>query len=98
MPLGGYDRGECLKSSEVYDFETNTWSLVADMRSARGRFSIALHEGKVYACGGSNGNNDMKTVECYDPVTDKWQVVAEASRGKASPGINWHYFTSRTKI
>jgi N-acetylneuraminic acid mutarotase len=76
-----------LKSSEVYDFDTNMWSLLGEMKSARGRFSIALYEGKIYACGGSNGNHDMKTVECYDPRENKWTVVAESPRGKASPGI-----------
>ncbi|XP_045190861.1 influenza virus NS1A-binding protein homolog B-like isoform X2 [Mercenaria mercenaria] len=84
---GGYDRGECLKSTEVYDFETNQWSLLGEMKSARGRFSTALYEGKIYACGGSSGNHDMKTVECYDPSENKWQIVAEAPRGKPSPGI-----------
>ena len=87
ITLGGYDRGECLKSSEIYNFDTNQWSPLSEMKSARGRFSIALYEDKIYACGGSSGNHDMKTVECYNPTDNKWSVVAEAPRGKASPGI-----------
>lgn len=84
---GGYDRGECLKSCEMYNFETNQWTPVVDMKAARSRFSIALYEGKIYACGGSSGNNNMKTVEMYDPEKNKWQVLCEAPRAKASPGI-----------
>ncbi|WAR31846.1 NS1BB-like protein [Mya arenaria] len=84
---GGYDRGECLKSSEMYDVETNTWTQLADMMSPRGRFSIGQDGDCIYAFGGSNGNQDMRTVECYDKTTGKWSVLTQADRGVASPGI-----------
>lgn len=90
---GGYDRGECLKSSERFDVENNSWIPASDMKSARGRFSIGVHDNKIYAFGGSSGNHDMKTVECYEPGTDKWEVVAEAPGGKASPGMDCGYVT-----
>ena len=83
---GGYDRGECLKSTEIFDSELNEWITSGDMKSVRSRFSIGMYDKQIYAFGGSSGNHDMKTVECYNPDTEKWTVVAEARHGKASPG------------
>lgn len=83
---GGYDRGECLKSSEVYNFEQNKWIPAANMRSPRGRFGIGIWDNMVYACGGSSGNSEVKTLECYDAREGKWKVIAEAP-AIASPGI-----------
>lgn len=39
--LGGYDRGECLKTVEAFDLQNNTWSSLPSMLFARGRFEVA---------------------------------------------------------
>lgn len=44
---GGYDRGECMKSAELYDQHTNTWSALAPMKYARGRFDVCVVNDKV---------------------------------------------------
>ncbi|KAJ9576567.1 hypothetical protein L9F63_025538 [Diploptera punctata] len=49
LVCGGYDRAECLKCVEVYNPETNLWDTLASMKEARGRFDIAVVNGKVYA-------------------------------------------------
>lgn len=84
---GGYDRGECMKSTEQYSFEENVWTSLAEMKSPRGRFSISEYEGKIYACGGSDGHKEIKTVEVYDSVEDKWSYETDCPGAKASPGI-----------
>ena len=42
---GGYDRGECLRTVELYDPLNNRWSQLPSMREARGRFDITVIEG-----------------------------------------------------
>ncbi|KHJ85026.1 kelch repeat protein, partial [Oesophagostomum dentatum] len=70
--LGGYDRGECLKSVEEYDVVRGEWKQLSPMKNERGRFDSAVLNGMVYAVAGSNGNNDLKTAEVYNPKTDEW--------------------------
>ncbi|KAK6195303.1 hypothetical protein SNE40_000763 [Patella caerulea] len=83
---GGYDRGECMKSTECFDIESNTWRILADMNTARGRFSTARMGNMIYACGGSNGLQELRSVEVYDPEKDLWSFVAPMSKDRSSPG------------
>lgn len=55
LVCGGYDRGECLRSVESYDSESNEWKNETNMTDARGRFQITVLNNAVYAVGGSNG-------------------------------------------
>ena len=75
-----------MKSTEQYSFEENVWTSLAEMKSPRGRFSIAEYEGKIYACGGSDGHKEIKTVEVYDSTEDKWSYETDCPAAKASPG------------
>jgi hypothetical protein len=50
--IGGYDRGECLKTVEVYDALKNKWEKLKHMQVPRGRFDITVLDGNVYAVGG----------------------------------------------
>jgi len=70
--VGGYDRGECLNSVELFDLNTNTWSPLKPMLVARGRFAVAEMDGCLYACGGSNGQMDLCSAECYDQYIATW--------------------------
>ena len=76
-----------MNSAEQYSFEENMWTSLAEMKSPRGRFSIAEYEGKIYACGGSDGHREIKTVEVYDSEEDRWSYETECPSAKASPGI-----------
>ena len=49
---GGYDRGECLNSVEIYDLEKNKWENFKPMQVPRGRFDLTVLNGNVYAVGG----------------------------------------------
>ncbi|VDK17335.1 unnamed protein product [Anisakis simplex] len=80
---GGYDRGECLKSTEEYDVIKGEWRQISDMSCERGRFDAAVAYGKVYAIAGSNGNVDLKTAECYDPKSGKWTSVKSLQTGRS---------------
>lgn len=84
--LGGYDRGECLKSVESYDPGTNLWAALAPLKEARGRFNIAVVLGNVYAVGGSNGSTELSTVEKFDPQMHKWTRVSNLPIARSNAG------------
>jgi len=84
--VGGYDRGECLSSVECFDLAGNGWSSMKPMTVARGRFAATMLAGKLYACGGSNGQAELKSVECYDPSTDSWLQLPEMTSSRTSAG------------
>ena len=53
------------------------WSEVARMPTARGSLAAGVVDGKLYALGGSDDeDNTLDTVEVYDPATDRWDAVA----------------------
>lgn len=63
------------------------------MKEARGRFDIAVANGKVYAVGGSNGTNELATVEMYDPLVLKWIRVAALPLARSNAGELCPLFT-----
>ena len=50
--VGGYDRGECLKSAEEYDVLKSEWRQLPDMVCGRGRFDAAAAGSCIYAVAG----------------------------------------------
>lgn len=87
LVCGGYDRIECLKTVELYLPEVNTWRAMPAMREARGRFQIAVVNGKVYAVGGSNGNCELDTVEMLEPGAEKWTKVTRLPLARSNSGM-----------
>jgi len=85
--VGGYDRGECLNSVESFDLTTNTWCPLKPMLFARGRFAVAEMHGRLYACGGSNGQMDLCSAECYDPNTDSWMLLPDMTIPRSYAGL-----------
>lgn len=64
-------------SAEIYDPETETWSLVAPFgdNGVWRHTATLLPNGKVLVVGGSLGST-LKTCKLYDPVADTWQTAA----------------------
>jgi len=87
IAIGGYDRGECLKTCEVYDPETNLWSEMASMNVPRGRFDAAQFDQKIYACGGSDGQVELRSAEFYDPQVNKWRRLPDMHYSRSSCGV-----------
>ncbi|XP_045540352.1 influenza virus NS1A-binding protein homolog B-like [Papilio machaon] len=65
LVCGGYDRARVLRCAEAYDPDTNTWTALPDMRSARGRFPAAVLGGALYALGGSDGHAELDSVDAF---------------------------------
>ncbi|KAK9511199.1 hypothetical protein O3M35_005805 [Rhynocoris fuscipes] len=86
LVCGGYDRGECLRSVELYSPETNSWASLSPMLEARGRFNIAiLSSGEVYAIAGCNGTQELSTVELFR--NGRWERVTSLPLSRSHTGV-----------
>lgn len=66
-----------ISRAEIFDPETNSFSLTNDMNEPRnGHTATLLPNGKVLIVGGWNQNGRTATAELYDPQTGKFQYIA----------------------
>ena len=56
------------------------------MLAARGRFDLTVVDGRVYAVGGCDGNNELATVECFQPQQEKWTPRAGLHMARSNQG------------
>jgi len=56
--------------------ETDRWSDLAPMSTARSRLAVVAHEGLIYALGGETANGVTGLLEIYDPVSDTWKTAS----------------------
>ncbi|KAF8797157.1 influenza virus NS1A-binding protein homolog isoform X1 [Argiope bruennichi] len=87
LVCGGYDRGECLKTVESYDFNTNKWTTMQPMKVPRGRFNAAVVNNKVYAVGGCDGQKDLGSAEYWDPETNSWKQLPSLPAVRSHAGV-----------
>lgn len=87
LVCGGYDRGECLRTVEMYDPLSNRWSQLPSMREARGRFDITVIDGKVYAVGGCNGTTELATAEVYSTDNAKWSALPPLESARSNVAV-----------
>lgn len=66
-----------MHSAEVYDPETNQWTMINPMRSRRSGVSCISYHGHVYVIGGFNGISRMCSGEKYNPVTNAWTQIPD---------------------
>lgn len=58
------------------------------MYSVRRGAGVAVHEGLLYVCGGSDGSQPLDSVECFDPRANKWILLKEhMNRARVNVGI-----------
>lgn len=62
-------------SCERYDPIENTWTKVAPMLERRCRLGVASLNGRIYACGGYDGNSFLKRLESEKMESFKWKKV-----------------------
>jgi N-acetylneuraminic acid mutarotase len=75
---GGDADGTAVASVEVYDFATETWSILpAPMPQGRTFINNAVvqHKGKVYVVGGFGGGEWLQSVAVYDIAAEAWSVL-----------------------
>jgi N-acetylneuraminic acid mutarotase len=64
----------------------DSWTVLAEMQTARSGFGVAVVDGKIYAIGGYNGSY-LAVNEMYDPVADAWLTKAPMSTPRADFGV-----------
>lgn len=96
LVCGGYDRGECLRTVEEYNPDTNTWIEQPHMRQCRGRFDLTVLDGKAYAVGGCDGSRELSTVEVLGKNSKKWSTVAPLPLARSNTGETTNSFMSFT--
>ena len=73
---------DTLASTEIYDPESDSWSLGAVMAQGRGlHTATTLLDGKILVIGGVNtARQTINSAELYDPTTDSWAPAASMSQ------------------
>lgn len=91
LPHGTFPVGDdSLSSAELYDPQTDSWSLAASMRNARSSHTATLlADGRVLVAGGVESSTaDPGTVlasaELYDPATNTWMPAAPMPSARAN--------------
>ena len=75
---------EAYLAVQAADPSTGVWSAVADMNTARYGHGVTVVDGKLYAAGGKNDDDDaFSSVECFDPSTGQWSVLADMNTSRA---------------
>src|SRR3989441_3736573 len=60
-----------LSSAELYNPNTNKWTMIAPMHVGRaGALAVTLNNGKVLVTGGLRNRGDLLNVEPFDPRTN----------------------------
>jgi len=77
--------GAPLKTTEIFD--GNSWTLGADIPTARQMLSAASDGRLMYAVGGTNGNADLTNVEAYDPRANTWTSLPALAQGRSDLGV-----------
>ena len=78
--IGGTN-GSLLRTNEMYDPATDTWTTKQSMPTARQSFAIAAYQNKIHVIGGIIGQSSTDSSgytglnEVYDPLTDTWETM-----------------------
>ena len=72
---------DTLSSVERHDAAANAWEEVAPMAVSRAAVGVAVLDGRLYAVGGKNEDEEdegviRNTVEIFDPATNAWGEVS----------------------
>ncbi len=62
-------------AAEVYDRETNTWTVLPPLPTPRGGFAATFANGQVVTLGGERGTTTFDTVEVFDVASGTWRAL-----------------------
>jgi N-acetylneuraminic acid mutarotase len=80
---GAIEIGSDLDAFEVFDPNTNTWSVKASLPTPRGFLSTCAVDGIIYTIGGGWATVCYSTVEAYDPITETWTTKSPMLTARA---------------
>ena len=84
LVAGGFSPGgngsPFLNSAELYNPNTNKWTLTAPMHVGRaGAMAVTLNNGEVLVTGGAT---NLTSCELYDPVSNTWTMTGNMTQGR----------------
>ncbi|MCT6925491.1 kelch repeat-containing protein [Metasolibacillus sp.] len=84
--MGGNNGINHLTSSAIYNLATDSWTIAANMNTARfAHAAVKLQNGKILAIGGNNFSDGvLQSTEIYDPLNDTWTTGAPMLMQRAS--------------
>jgi hypothetical protein len=82
--IGGIDGASVTVFNEQYRIDSDTWTDMADMPTARFYHQAVEDAGSIYVFGGFSVENNSivvtRNAERYDPLTDTWSVLTQMPR------------------
>jgi N-acetylneuraminic acid mutarotase len=91
LVAAGFGDNGVLRSSELYDPASGTWSMTVS-RMTRGRANhraTLLADGKVLVAGGNNtaGTQEFASAELYDPASGTWSMTGDLTTARSRPSM-----------
>jgi len=84
IAIGGWPGGvNNTKTAEAYDFDTRSWSPIADMPTENSFFGATALNGLIYAVGGPTLHQAL----VYDPATNAWNFTSDMTVSRMGPGV-----------
>jgi hypothetical protein len=75
--VGGMCKNHPLSTVEMYQLDSNCWTVLSDLETARFGLAACFHGGCLYAIGGYNNSlGCLDSVECYDVKENAWKKAA----------------------
>jgi kelch-like protein 2/3 len=71
--LGGFHEGEELRTADVYDPATDSWSAGPELPIANHAFDAVAFDGEIWMIGGRSGDQILRDVWILDPETGEWR-------------------------
>ena len=74
--FGGASSTPLISSAELYNPNTNRWTMIASMNEARaGAMAVTLNNGTVLVTGGLGASGPLTSCELYNPATNTWKMT-----------------------
>jgi large repetitive protein len=82
LPFSG-----AVNNAAVFDPQTNSWTVLAPLPTARGGASAQAINGLIYVVGGMGANGaSLATLEVYNPATNTWSTSTPLLTRRDNPG------------
>jgi hypothetical protein len=90
LVVGGWNSRDPLDIAEVYEYGSESWSLVRHMNTGRQLpAGVLLPDGKVPVAGGTDKYGSSSAAELYEPDTQKWISISPMHMARVNFAMVW---------
>lgn len=76
LTVGGMCKNHPISTVEQYDFSSDSWKILGQIKTPRFGLAACFHDCCMYAVGGyGEGVGYLDTLECYNIKEDKWSTL-----------------------